>query len=204
MNQLKDIDTITYDTMLIIYQCFNIKHHQLIEYANKTQRLTEFLVKNNAEIVVPEFIINEIKNKGIRKITNEFIKSKQLANLPKNPDQAFILGIEFKVKMKLSRLQTKEWFTVIIYQPPEKYIDQIYEFFKELKHHPNVNEFLKLKNRRDTIPSFEDMAIIAFSKEMKIPIISNDADLTFFSNELCEKGLSDKIFNLSELEIYNN
>lgn len=204
MNQLKDIDNITYDTMLIIYHCFNIKHHQLIEYTNKTQILTEFLVKNNAKIVVPEFIINEIENKGIRKITNEFIKSGQLANIPKNPDQAFILGIEFKVKMKLSRLQTKEWFTVIIYSPPEKYLDKIYDFFKELKHHPNINEFIKRKNRRDTIPSFEDMAIIAFSKEMKIPIISNDADLTFFSNELYEKGLSDKIFNFSELEIYNN
>lgn len=204
MNRLENLNNITYDTMLIIYYFFNIKNHKLIEYNNKTQKLTEFLIKNNTNIIVPEFLINEIKNKGIRRITKEFIKTKQITNIPKNTDQAFILGIEFKVKRKLEQLQMKEWFTVEVYSPPVKDIDQIYDFFKKLKNNPRINEFLNKKNRSNPIPSYEDMSLITFSKEMGCPIISNDADLTFFSDELYKKGLSDKIFNFNELEIYNN
>lgn len=48
------------------------------------------------------------------------------------------------------------------------------------------------------------MELIAFSKDIKSPIISNDYDITFFADELFEKGLSDRIYNFLDLDIYNN
>lgn len=39
---------------------------------------------------------------------------------------------------------------------------------------------------------------------MESILISNDYDLTFFADELFEKNLSNRIFGLKELDIYNN
>lgn len=147
MKNLTSFDNIPYDTMVILYYCFNIKNHKLVEYTNKSQKLTEFLINNGTNIVIPEFLMSEIKNKGIRKISEEFIERKQLTNLPKNPDMMFLLGIEFKVKRKLEHLQNKEWFIVEPYIPSESIYNQIYTFFKELKNHPKLGEFLKKKRQ---------------------------------------------------------
>ena len=204
MKNLTSFDNITYDTMVILYYCFNIKNHKLVEYTNKSQKLTEFLINNGTNIVIPEFLMSEIKNKGIRKISEEFIERKQLTNLPKNPDMMFLLGIEFKVKRKLEHLQNKEWFIVEPYIPSESIYNQIYTFFKELKNHPKLGEFLKKKKRYNPLPSIEDMNLIAFSKEKEYPIISNDYDLTFFAEELLKKRLCSEIFDFRDLDIYNN
>ena len=99
----------------------------------KSQKLTEFLINNGTNIVIPEFLMSEIKNKGIRKISEEFIERKQLTNLPKNPDMMFLLGIEFKVKRKLEHLQNKEWFIVEPYIPSESIYNQIYTFFQRIE-----------------------------------------------------------------------
>ena len=45
---------------------------------------------------------------------------------------------------------------------------------------------------------------MAFSKENECPIITNDYDLTFFADELFEKGLTNRIYNFNDLDIYNN
>ena len=54
------------------------------------------------------------------------------------------------------------------------------------------------------MPSFEDLGLMAFSKEENQPIISNDNDFTFFAEELFKKGLTNKIFNFNNLDTYNN
>ena len=48
------------------------------------------------------------------------------------------------------------------------------------------------------------MELIAFSKEISSPLISNDYDITFFREELFEKGLSGEIYSFKELDFYNN
>lgn len=58
MHRLQNSKHICYDSMIIIYYCFNVKNHRLIEYAEKARILTEFLIKKNIEIDVPSFLID--------------------------------------------------------------------------------------------------------------------------------------------------
>ena len=53
MKNLTTFDNITYDAMIIVYYCFNLENHKLVEYTNKSQRLTEFLINNNINIIIP-------------------------------------------------------------------------------------------------------------------------------------------------------
>ena len=98
----------------------------------------------------------------------------------------------------------KEWFNVKEYEPHEKIFDSIKIFFEELINHPNLEKFLKLKKRDTSVPSKVDITLMAFSKENECPIITNDYDLTFFADELFEKGLTNRIYNFNDLDIYNN
>lgn len=204
MINLLDFKEIGYDSMMIIYYCFNIKNHKIIEYTDKTHELTEFLLKNHKKIIVPSFLISEIRQKGAIKIIEEYISSKQITNLPRNINSTFRLGLFFKFKTKLNKLLKKEWFNICDYNPPKGTFSPIETFFKNLNHHPQYKEFLKKKKRTTPVPSFEDLGLMAFSKDMNCPIISNDNDLTFFSRELSEKKLTGKIFNFNDLDIYNN
>lgn len=204
MNSLICHDYVSYDSMIIIYYCFSVKNYELIELNNKAQKLTEFLIRNDSKIIVPRFLISEILNKDILNVIEEYISFGQIANVPPNPNRIFKIGLEFKIKNNFNKLLKKEWFIVEDYVPPEELYNQIKDFYEELESHSRLDEFLKKKNRANPKPSFEDMGLITFSKETGYPIITNDYDITFFGEELYQKGLSWKIFNFNKLEIFNN
>lgn len=67
MDRLKNDSQVVYDANIIIYYCFLYKTHKIVEKTTKTRKLTQILVDNNVEIVVPEFIIHEINNKRVSK-----------------------------------------------------------------------------------------------------------------------------------------
>ena len=77
-------------------------------------------------------------------------------------------------------------------------------FFEELTHNLKFDEFMEKKKRENPVPSFEDLALMTFSKDKNCPIITNDNDLTFFSEELYQKNLTGKIYNFNDLDTYNN
>lgn len=190
--------------MIIVYYCFNVRNHKLIEYTDKAHLLTEFLINNNVEIVVPSFLIEEIERKEIIEMINNFISSNQITNISNNPNFAFRLGLEIRFKRKLDKLVKKEWFSVVEYNPPTELFNRLNSFFEELSHHPQFEEFMEKKKRETQIPSFEDLALMAFSKDKHYPIITNDNDLTFFSEELYQRNLTGKIYNFNDLDTYNN
>ena len=204
MENLKTFNCVSYDSMIIIYYCFNIENYKLIEFTNKSHILTEYLVQNNIKINIPSFLVSEIKRKDTMQMINQYISSKQITNIPNNPNFAFKLGLEFKFKTKFKKLLKKEWFNVNEYEPPTELYEPIETFFKDLAKDEKYNEFLKKKNRNNPVPSFEDIGLMAFSKEKQCPIISNDNDITFFAEDLIKNKLTDKIFDFNKLDIYNN
>ena len=204
MNRLKNYEKISYDSNIIIYYCLKTKETQIIEFTDKSHILTEFLVKNGSFIIVPNFIINEIKNIEIAKMIPKMISNKELTNIPEYKDYLFQYTLELKFKKKFKKMQEKEWFLIEVYFPTKEVYEKIEEFFKRLDRHPLVKQFLKEKHKTSVIPSFEDMGLIAYSKEKNYPIITNDKDLTFFAKEMFEKGVSGEIFALTDLDIYNN
>ena len=96
MNRIKN-QLITYDSNLIIYYCFSTKNHEIIELTSKTKKLTEYLINNNSEIILPQFIIDEIKNITFSEIVFNYItKRSEVTHLPKNP--TYLFRIELKEK----------------------------------------------------------------------------------------------------------
>lgn len=113
------------------------------------------------------------------------------------------MKLELKIKHKLNQLQQKDWFIVESYVPSDYSISQIRDFFLRLSNHPKIREFLDIKKKDSPVPSFEDMALLLYSKDNHYPIITNDNDLSFFEKELLKAKLSDRIYHLSKLDIYN-
>ena len=132
------------------------------------------------------------------------LSKRQLTNMPKDAGFFVKMKLELKVKNKFLQLQQKNWFLIDDYSPSEDSVDDIRNFFQNLSSHPKINDFLKLKRSTSSVPSVEDMSLLVFSYEFSYPIITNDYDLSFFSYELFEKNLSNRIFNLNELNIFNN
>lgn len=170
MKNLLEFEKVIYDSMIIIYYCFKIKNHNLIEFSEKAHELTQILLKNNIKITVPSFLISEIQRKDTLDMIESYISSNQIANIPKIITPTFKLGLDFKFKRKLDKLLKKEWFNVEDYLPPNKLYQPIENFFKNLIYRPDCKEFLKKKNRLNPIPSFEDLGLMTFSKDKKCPI----------------------------------
>ena len=125
MNRLIDENTVCYDSMIIIYYCFNIKNHEIIEFTLKSHKLTEHLLKNNINISVPSFVISEIERQDISKMVEKFTSSNQITNIPSNLTLTFKFGLELKFKNKLHSLIKKEWFIVEDYYPPLELLEPL-------------------------------------------------------------------------------
>lgn len=204
MKKLANIDYVSYDSMIIVYYYFNINKNRIIEFSEKSHRLTEFLINNNTKIIVPSFLISEIKRKDTMEMISKYISTKQITNIPPKPNPTIKLGLDFKFKTKFNQLLKKEWFIVEKYDPPKELYDPLEDFFNQLINDAKIKNFLKKKRRDTVMPSFEDLGLMAFSKDKEYPIISNDNDLTFFADELYKKKLTYLIYNFNDLDIYNN
>ena len=66
-----------------------------------------------------------------------------------------------------------------------------------------LNEFFNLKGTNKLSPSDEDMKLILFAKEKKAPLISNDWDITFFSEELTNENLAYDIVSFNDISFLN-
>ena len=119
-----------------------------------------------------------------------------------NKNEIISVVTSLKLQKKIRKMQEKDWFLIEVYFPTKNLYKQIEDCFKGLEYHPLIKEFLRLKQKTSPIPSFEDIGLIAFSKQKGHPIIINDRDITFFCEELVK--LSGEIFALQDLDIYNN
>lgn len=207
MERLKNNQFTIYDAQLIIYYCFMYKDHRILELTNKTRKLTEFLINNNVTIIVSESVIHELESKGIGKIIHEYTSTdrpNQIIGLTQRPTLTFEYRLERKVKENFHKMIKSNWLEVRPYSPPKGSIESIMDFFNNIKDKEKLEEFLIKKGRTTPVPSKVDMELIAFSKDIESPLISNDIDIIFFALELYEKKLADKIYGLNDLEIYNN
>ena len=205
MERLKCQSKITYDTNILVYYCFSTKKHKIKELTSKTHILTEYLIKNNTKIIIPKFIVDELNKVTFSKIVSDYVsKSREVTNLPKNPTFLFRIELEGKIRKKFNAFLSKQWVLLESKLPNKYLITKIEDFYNKLELHPQKQRFLNLKKREKLMPSDIDIKLIAFSKEMGTILISNDYDLTFFADELLENNLSNQIFGLNELNVYNN
>ena len=207
MKRLENKPSTIYDAQIIIYYCFLYKNHRIIELTGKSRILTEFLIKNNVKIIVPESIITEIKMKGFGKIISDYTSSKstiEIIGLKNYPTSGLKYRLKTKIEGNFNKMINKNWFEVRPYTPQENSIDSIRTFFENIENEEKLQSFLTKKRRENPVPSRTDMELISFSKEISSPIISNDYDITCFAEELLQNGLSDKIYAFKELDFYNN
>lgn len=207
MKRLENNQYTIYDAQILIYYCFLYKNHRIIELTNKARILTEFLINNDIQVIVPESIIIEIRRKGFEKIISEYTDSSypsQVLGLPINPSNTFKYRLQRKIEGNFNKMINSSWFEVNKYIPSLNSINSIKSFFENIEDEDKLEEFLTKKNRVDPVPSNTDLELIAFSKDMKAPVVSNDYDITFFAEELFKKDLSYYLYDFMDLEIYAN
>jgi len=194
--------TVIYDANSIIYYCFLHEERirgrtvtiRVMEFTNKIQNLTEQFINSGFEIVTISGVMNEIYNKGIAKIVEEFCDDYRTKDLIGLPERARIsdrikLRLARKTEEKIKRLQNKTWFTVVEYEPAHKDIERVKCFYESLVGTPKMVEHMKRKRTREPYPSDVDMSLLVYSKEREAPIVTNDSDLTDFKHELESQGL---------------
>lgn len=178
-----------------------------MELTNKARKLTEFLINQNIQITVPKSIIIELKKKGFAKIIKEYTDSKypiQILGLTKKPTKGLRYLLKRRIEKNFNNMINSNWFEIRPYTPKEISVDSIKKFFENIGNKQKLNEFLTKKRRNDPVPSRTDLELIAFSKDIETPIVSNDYDITFFADELFKRKLSCKIYDFMDLNIYNN
>lgn len=150
-----------------------------------------------------EFTMNQ--DTGYFESTSSILYYLSKMNLTQiNKNEIISVVTSLKLQKKFRKMQEKDWFLIEVYFPTKNLYKQIEDFFKGLEYHPLIKEFLRLKQKTSPIPSFEDIGLIAYSKQKGHPIITNDRDITFFCEELVKNKLSGEIFALQDLDIYNN
>ncbi|MBQ8018458.1 MAG: hypothetical protein IJ258_10210 [Methanobrevibacter sp.] len=82
MDRFKNYSKVVYDAQIIVYYCFLYGKYKLTGHTTKARDLTQFLINNEIQICVPEFILDEINHKSIPKIVNEYVEDKRKCFLP--------------------------------------------------------------------------------------------------------------------------
>lgn len=188
---------VIYDTNVIIYYCF--MHEEKIKgravsiramgFTNRIQTLTEQFVTGGFEIETISGVMDEIFDKGIAKIVDEFCDDPQTKSLIGLPERVKIssrirLRLARKTEEKIKRLKNKAWFKVVDYLPDEREIRKVKDFYLSLNGTLKMDRHKRKKRTRMPYPSDIDMALLTYSKKTGAPIVTNDTDLTDFKEEL--------------------
>ena len=198
MKRFEKYDKVIYDANIIIYYCFLLGDYQIINLTNKSRELTHFLTKNGLKIITSQLTIREIKNKGATKIICDYVLANQIENLARKRNHALIARLQYKFENNLKKLENKKWFDIYNFQLDDKDRRPLEDFFLNIDEN-TLKKFLRNKDRNTPVPADGDLLLMAFSKKLQSPIVSNDNDFTFFANELFKQNLSSEIISFESL-----
>lgn len=201
MKRFQDCEVI-YDANIIVYYCFLDGNVRILELTNKVRKMTQNLINSNCQVVAPYFIINELKIKGIAKIIQEYLDNPfRLIGVPRKPRKMFNLRLMNKIEKNFSDMEGKSWFRIKNYVHDDDELKYIQKFFLSRLDTDKMDKLLNKKNRSIPYPSDEDLYLILFSKENSSSLISNDYDITCFSEELFDEELCYEIISLSDISL---
>lgn len=160
MIRLHDKMHVIYDANVIIFYSFPEGKYRIESLTNPAKRLTRFLFNQNSNIIVPQFIVDEIKIKGFYEIINDYFSS---------IGEASKFGLMRKVRNNFENLLEHENFLVEDYEPSEKLLKSINSAFINFNNLDNIDEYFQRKHTNILNPSEADKKLLLFSKEKKMP-----------------------------------
>lgn len=132
------------------------------------------------------------------RISNETIRRSLGLERGEEFPRVIYLKILKNLDKKVKRLKYKSWFNIETgFQANRSDLKSVGKFFLSLSE--NHKYQMRFKPHKNPIPSEVDISFILYSKHKKFPLISNDADITEFGNELESKNYTFKIIPLMEL-----
>ncbi len=172
---------------------------QYTEFTIKIHNLTQKFLASNVDIIALNLIIDEIYKKTLAKIVDEYCdmpETKRRFGVRHINDKTrlFILN---NVEKKLKRLQEKFWFKIMNYAPENSDINNVKNFYKSLNGTAKMQQHVAKKGY--STPSYEDMALLCYSCDNNLPIVTNDTDITRFKPELESNGICFDVIDLSKL-----
>jgi len=199
-----------YDTNVIIYYCSHFSEELMGEKIDlciiETERaheLTKELLELDKTIITLNLILDEIENKGIAKFIDDFCDKPEIMDklgtdtIPDRLRQKFAE----KMERKLRKLRANDWFDVVEYMPSLSCISILKQFYLSLDGTPIMMEHFHRKGNYNPIPSCQDRALLCYSSEFDVLLVSNDSDITDFITELKREGHCFEIFDLNECNV---
>lgn len=197
-----------YDANIIIYYCSFVsvpKGGEMINLCSieteKAHKLTKELIEDGKTIITLELIFDEIKNKGIAKLVDDFCDNHLILkqfNSNEIPDKVRYI-ISKKMEKKLRKLQRNDWFDVVEeYIPHPECISSLEQFYLSLEGTPKMIEHHHKKGYNP--PSYQDHALLCCSSKFNLLLVTNDTDITTFIPELKEAGHCFEIFDLKRYD----
>ena len=203
MQRLKNFKEIIYDANIIIYYCFFYKNTRILELTSKSRALTEYLFNNNIDIIVPKFVKEEIEKKGFYMILEEYLNSKninQIIGFEKPLNDSFRYNFLIKIRSNFVNFQKNAHVFCLDVLPKSDSLNLLKRFFDEYNDEIKLKEFYARKHSTSLNPSKVDLMLMAISKDIEMPLISNDYDITFFSEELKDKDLVGEIISFNSIK----
>jgi len=150
-----------------------------------------------------EIAINEITREGLakavaRKITDQSIRRsmglREGEQFPEEIEWTILKNLTKKVR----KFRYEIWFEIDNeFKTRPSNVKRLKTFFERLFIDSTIKS--SFKSHKRPIPSFVDISLILYSKHAVLPLVSNDAHITEFRNELKAEGYTHEIFPLMAL-----
>jgi len=197
MRDLLKYPTVIYDANCIIYYCFQFPEHDINgrsitvtgPYTEKARRITSILVRESRAIATLRAARQEVETvivaKALSALLEEGFIQRQL-KLTGKPTPALKLRMAQKLKSEILKLTKESWYTEDrTYTPRQDRIGAVRASYDDFASNPQT---------RDRIPPYKgqpsevDVALILYSGDSNLPLLTNDREIFNFAAELAAQG----------------
>jgi hypothetical protein len=188
-DRLLAYDSVIYDTNCVLYLRFSVVVSSesgsdvVIDeppFSEATRDLTEFLRSRSKRVCTLQAAFDEATEELLARIARRRLSDpdvRQKLGLARGEQHSH--GLEFqitrKARKKVRGLQSAPWFHVNDFWPRNSRIGSL---------RSELQKWFDASPTNDGSPSAVDVALIIYSGDEKLPLVSNDSDITTFAERL--------------------
>lgn len=207
MRDLLQFPCTIYDTNCIVYYCFKIETQgvdgaQVVILGPETQKardITSQLVKGAKTVCTLIAAWTEVANvlaRALQALINEGYIGRELGtNKQISPTLRFQLLKSLQREMV--QLDRTGWFSVVRYSPTLARMREVRDLYAQFARNPAMHHRIP-PNKGD--PSNVDISLILYSGHARLPLLTNDREISNFAPELREHGFCELIKPFREVK----
>lgn len=212
MKRLLSYASVIYDAQCLVYYCLdfseNINGKAVVLTSPESeliQNITRNLIEKGKRVVVSEHNYQEISRSRLTaSIVKDFVEKGTIRatlglKTGETTSSAVYLSLTRKLDKKIRGLQGKPWFTIDSFMADPNAMQAVRDFYNSFRQDARMVNLLQKKKRTVCYPSDRDINLLLFSRDNKLPVITNDHDFIDFKADLETASLCHKIIPFKEI-----